>query len=70
MKHNNVIPNQHFRKYWQRYVKTWCNQPARKHRRRDARLKKGAEIFPRPINGLVRPIVHCPTAKYSRKLKL
>ncbi len=34
MKHNNVIPNGHFKKKWQFYVKTWFNQPARKHRRR------------------------------------
>ena len=27
VKHNNVIPNQHFKKDWQRYVKTWFNQP-------------------------------------------
>ena len=31
--HNNVIPNQHFKKKWQFYVKTWFNQPARKTRR-------------------------------------
>lgn len=34
MKHNNVIPNGHFKKHWQNYVKTWFNQPARKARRR------------------------------------
>ncbi len=34
-KHNNVIPNQHFKKKWQFYVKTWFNQPARKVRRRN-----------------------------------
>jgi len=34
VKHNNVIPNEHFRKHWQNYVKTWFNQPARKTRRR------------------------------------
>jgi large subunit ribosomal protein L13e len=33
VKHNNVIPNGHF-KGWQNYVKTWFNQPARKQRRR------------------------------------
>ncbi|XP_004309083.1 PREDICTED: 60S ribosomal protein L13-2-like [Fragaria vesca subsp. vesca] len=30
VKHNNVIPGEHFRKHWQNYVKTWFNQPARK----------------------------------------
>lgn len=34
VKHNNVIPNQHFKKKWQFRVKTWFNQPARKQRRR------------------------------------
>lgn len=33
--HNNVIPNQHFKKKWQFYVKTWFNQPARKTRRQN-----------------------------------
>ena len=35
VKHNNVIPNQHFKKKWQFYVRTWFNQPARKKRRHD-----------------------------------
>uniref|UniRef100_A0A2N9GRD3 60S ribosomal protein L13 n=1 Tax=Fagus sylvatica TaxID=28930 RepID=A0A2N9GRD3_FAGSY len=34
VKHNNVIPNGHFKKHWQNYVKRWFNQPARKERRR------------------------------------
>lgn len=34
VKHNNVVPNGHFKKHWQNYVKTWFNQPARKTRRR------------------------------------
>ncbi|KAK3429737.1 hypothetical protein EUGRSUZ_E01228 [Eucalyptus grandis] len=34
VKHNNVVPNGHFRKHWQNYVETWFNQPARKARRR------------------------------------
>jgi hypothetical protein len=38
MKHNNVIPNGHFKKGWQNYVKTWFNQPARKQRRRIGEL--------------------------------
>ena len=35
VKHNNVIPNGHFKKKWQFRVKTWFNQPARKLRRRN-----------------------------------
>lgn len=38
VKHNNVVPNGHFRKHWQNYVKTWFNQPARKTRRRVGKL--------------------------------
>lgn len=34
VKHNNVIPNGHFKKKWQFRVRTWFNQPARKVRRR------------------------------------
>lgn len=33
-KHNNEVPNQHFKKKWQFNVQTWFNQPARKVRRR------------------------------------
>lgn len=38
VKHNNVVPNGHFKKHWQNYVKTWFNQPARKTRRRNGWL--------------------------------
>lgn len=37
VKHNNVIPNQHFKKKWQFYVRTWFNQPARKKRRSEGK---------------------------------
>merc|ERR1712189_100595 len=47
MKHNNVIPNGHFRKHWQNYIKTWFDQPGRKKRRRVARQKKALKISPR-----------------------
>merc|ERR1712216_551815 len=71
MKHNNQIHSvRKFRKYWQRYVKTWFNQPARKKSRRDARHKKAAAIAPRPIAGCVRPLVHPPTVKYNSKLRI
>ncbi|WOL17426.1 60S ribosomal protein L13-1 [Canna indica] len=67
VKHNNVIPNGHFKKHWQNYVKTWFNQPARKTRRRIARQKKAVKIFPRPTSGPLRPIVQCQTLKYNMK---
>ncbi|KAG2699151.1 hypothetical protein I3843_07G178600 [Carya illinoinensis] len=69
VKHNNVIPNGHFKKQWQNSVKTWFNQPARKHRRRIARQKKAVKIFPRPTSGPLRPIVHGQTLKYNMKVR-
>jgi large subunit ribosomal protein L13e len=69
MKHNNVIPNGHFKKHWQNYVRTWFNQPARKTRRRVARQKKAVKIFPRPTAGPLRPIVHGQTLKYNMKVR-
>jgi|UniRef100_A0ACD5TBI1 large subunit ribosomal protein L13e len=67
VKHNNVIPNHNVKKDWQRHVKTWFNQPARKQRRRIARQKKAVKIFPRPTSGPLRPIVQCQTLKYNMK---
>ncbi|MCL7035967.1 hypothetical protein MKW94_014513 [Papaver nudicaule] len=69
VKHNNVIPNGHFKKHWQNYVKTWFNQPARKTRRRVARQKKAVKVFPRPTSGPLRPIVHGQTLKYNMKVR-
>ncbi|KAF5456191.1 hypothetical protein F2P56_025698 [Juglans regia] len=69
VKHNNVIPNGHFKKQWQNSVKTWFNQPARKNRRRIARQKKAVKIFPRPTSGPLRPIVHGQTLKYNMKVR-
>ncbi|KAF4363183.1 hypothetical protein F8388_020753, partial [Cannabis sativa] len=80
VKHNNVIPNGHFKKHWQNYVKTWFNQPARKTRRRivkfvfilklsPARQKKAVKIFPRPTAGPLRPVVHGQTLKYNMKVR-
>ncbi|XP_076925271.1 large ribosomal subunit protein eL13z-like [Bidens hawaiensis] len=68
VKHNNVIPNGHFKKDWQNYVKTWFNQPARKTRRRSARQAKAVKAFPRPA-GKLRPQVHGQTLKYNMILR-
>jgi len=67
-KRNNIIPNGHFHKDWQNYVKTWFNQPARKLRRRQTRIAKAARVAPRPL-GKLRPVVHCPTYKYNLKVR-
>ena len=50
-------------------VKTWFNQPARKKRRRDARAKKARDIAPRPVAGMLRPVVRCPTIKYNTRVR-
>merc|ERR1711976_984199 len=63
------IPNAHFHKDWQRWVKTWFNQPARAKRRRLARQKKAAAIAPRPVGGPIRPIVRCLTFKYNTRVR-
>lgn len=67
-KRNNMIPNGHFHKDWQRFVKTWFNQPARKYRRKQNRIKKARAVAPRPVK-LLRPIVHCPTFRYHTKVR-
>ena len=68
-KRNNIIANAHFHKWWERYVKTWFNQPARKERRRTARLQKAARLAPKPATGPLRPIVHCQTIRYNTKAR-
>ncbi|RKF73037.1 60S ribosomal protein L13 [Golovinomyces cichoracearum] len=68
IKHNQQIPNNHFRKDWQRRVRVHFDQPGRKLRRRNARLSKAAAVAPRPIDKL-RPIVRCPTIKYNRRVR-
>ncbi|KAI9306610.1 50S ribosomal protein L13e [Cunninghamella echinulata] len=69
LKHNNQLPNQHFRKQWQRRVKTWFDQAGRKKSRRVARVQKATAIAPRPVDGLLRPAVRCPTLRYNMKLR-
>jgi hypothetical protein len=67
VKHNNVVPNVHFHKKWALRVKTWFDQPGRKASRRYARAAKAAKVFPRPVDGLLRPVVHCMTQRYNSK---
>lgn len=69
-KGNNMLPNAHFHKHWQRRIKTWFDQPGRKLRRRRARIAKAAAIAPRPAAGLLRPIVRCPSIRYNTKTRL
>ncbi|KAJ2903525.1 putative 60s ribosomal protein l13 [Zalerion maritima] len=68
IKHNNQLPNNHFRKDWQRRVRCHFDQPGKKLRRRNARQVKAAALAPRPVDKL-RPIVRCPTIKYNRRAR-
>ena len=69
VRHNNMIHNVHLKFDWQDKVKTWYNQPGRKHRRRVLRKKKAALVFPNPTHKL-RPVVRGQTNKYNTKIKL
>lgn len=66
--HNNVLPANHFRKDWQRRVRTWFDQPGRKLRRRTARKTKAATLGVRPLS-LLRPAVRGQTVRYNRKVR-
>ena len=74
VKHNNVVPNIHCRKKYLQSsrgplkVKLALNQATRKKARRVKRAAKAAAIAPAPLEKL-RPIVHCPTQKYSAKVR-
>jgi len=51
-------------------VKTWFNQPARKQRRRNNRIQKAKAIFPRPVAGALRPVVHPASIRYNFKVRV
>ncbi|PFH61630.1 hypothetical protein XA68_16805 [Ophiocordyceps unilateralis] len=68
IKHNQKLVNNHFRKDWQRRVRTHFDQPGKKKSRRNARQAKIAAVAPRPVDRL-RPVVRCPTIKYNRKVR-
>lgn len=65
---NNVLHANHFRKDWQRHVRTWFDQPGRKLRRRKARKAKAAALGVRPLT-LLRPAVRGQTVRYNTKLR-
>ncbi|KAF5337410.1 hypothetical protein D9611_003147 [Ephemerocybe angulata] len=66
--HNNVLHDNHFRKDWQRRVRTWFDQPGRKLRRRQARQAKASTLGVRPLS-LLRPAVRAQTIRYNRKVR-
>lgn len=63
-----VLHANHFRKDWQRRVRTWFNQPGRKLRRRNTRKAKAATLGVRP-QSLLRPAVRGQTVRYNRKVR-
>jgi ribosomal protein L13E len=63
-----ALVKNHFRKDWQRRVKTWFDQPGRKLRRRTARRSKAASLGVRPLT-LLRPAVRAPTIRYNIKIR-
>lgn len=68
VKHNNIVPNVHLRKHWQRRVKCHFDQPAKKLIRLQRRVKKSEQVFPRPLQKL-RPVVSSCSRKYTGKVR-
>jgi large subunit ribosomal protein L13e len=64
----SVLHANHFRKDWQRRVRTWFDQPGRKLRRRNARKTKATTLGIRPLT-LLRPAVRAQTVRYNRKVR-
>ena len=75
VKHNNIIPNIHCKKKYcsssrgPLKVRLTLDQATRKKARRVKRAAKAAKIAPAPLQRL-RPVVQCPTQKYSSKQRL
>jgi len=69
VKHNNIVPNVHFHKEWDRRVKLWFDQPAQKAARKQRRLKKLKAIFPRPL-GSLKPTVRPSSIRHNHRVKL
>jgi len=63
-----MVPNNHMRKDWQRYIKTHFDQPMKRKARAMLRRRKAASKAPRPLEKL-RPIVNCPTQRYNMRLR-
>jgi len=70
VRNNNVIPNSHFRKDWDKRVRVYLDQASKKKKRSVARQEKAAKVFPKPVSGLLRPVVRCMSIKYNRRQRL
>ncbi|KAF7684768.1 60S ribosomal protein L13 [Astathelohania contejeani] len=68
MKHNNQLPNNHFKKTAIRY-RNFFDQESRALRREKTRVKKSKSIAPMPLHKL-RPVVRCGTMRYNMKQRL
>jgi len=66
VKHNNIRPNIHMHKDYQRWIKTHFDQPKKKQRRMKLRRMKAATKAPRPAKKF-RPVVQCPTQRYNMR---
>jgi hypothetical protein len=69
VKHNNIVPNVHFHKEWDRRVKLWFDQPAQKKARALKRLQKLKARFPRPLDSL-KPIVRPGSIRHNHRTRL
>ncbi|ANQ09387.1 60S ribosomal protein L13 [Plasmodium coatneyi] len=67
--HNNVLPNVHLHKWWQRYVRVNFSKNIKKKKRRLLREKKRKANGGTPIEKL-HPIVQCPTQRYNFRSRL
>ncbi|CAD2104432.1 60S ribosomal protein L13-2, putative [Plasmodium vinckei brucechwatti] len=67
--HNNVLPNVHLHKWWQRYVRVDFSKNIKRKQRRLLREKRQKQNGPTPIEKL-HPVVHCPTQRYNYKTRL
>lgn len=68
VKHNNIVPNVHFHKEWDRRVKLWFDQPAQKKARKLRRLQKLKATFPRPLGNL-KPAVHPASIRHNHRVR-
>lgn len=68
VKHNNIVPNVHLRKHWQRRVRVHLDQASKKAVRAGKRADKSKACFPRPLQKL-RPVVSSCTRKYAGKVR-
>ena len=72
VKHKNSIPKAHFKKHWQKYVKTDFDKAMKKKKRRNLRLNKlkNFEVNKLARNNILKPVVHNPTKMYNLKIRL